>query len=100
MRIKGPTNDQKNGIWLNQKGLITSYTLQGDNNYFYPPRQKKQNEIIGRHLIKGYGSDVMVKDKTIKNPFIQPRYTRSNWCVDLWRAEKQSLCEGWKGFGK
>lgn len=28
----------------------------------------------------------MVKDKTIKSPVIQSRYTRSNWCVALWRA--------------
>lgn len=27
----------------------------------------------------------MVKDKTIKSPVIQSRYTWSNWCVALWR---------------
>lgn len=28
----------------------------------------------------------MTKDKTIKSPVIQSRYTRSNWCVALWRV--------------
>lgn len=27
-----------------------------------------------------------MKDKTIKSPVIQSRYTWSNWCVGLWRA--------------
>lgn len=27
-----------------------------------------------------------MKDKTIKSPVIQSRYTWSNWCVALWRA--------------
>lgn len=61
---------------------------------------KKGNKIIGRYLIKGYGFDVIVKDKTIKSPVIQSRYTRRNWCVALWRAGKCGLCEGWRGFGK
>lgn len=61
---------------------------------------KKGNKIIGRHLIKGYGFDVIVKDKTIKSPLIQSRYTWSNWCVALRRAGKCGLCEGWTGFGK
>lgn len=58
------------GIWSNQKGLIFPYTLQGYSNYFHRLGQKKGNKIIGRHLIKGYGFDIIVKDKTIKNPFI------------------------------
>lgn len=58
------------GIWSNQKWLITSYTLQGYSNYFHLLRQKKENKIIGRHLIKGYSFGIIVKDKTIKNPFI------------------------------
>lgn len=61
---------------------------------------KKGNKIIGSHLIKGYGFDVIVKDKTIKSPIIQSRYTSSNWCVALWRYSKCGLCEGWRGFGK
>lgn len=28
---------------------------------------KKRNNIIGRHLIKGYGFDIIVKDKTVKS---------------------------------
>lgn len=91
---------KKMGFGKIKNGLITSHTLQGDSNYVHPLKQKKGNKIIGRHLIKGYGFDVIVKDKTIKSPIIQSRYTWSNWCVALWRAGERGLCVGWRGFGK
>ena len=43
---------------------------------------------------------VIVKDKTIKSPVIQSRYTRSNCYVALWRAGESGLCKGWTGFCK
>lgn len=42
----GQLMTQKNGIWQNQKWLITFLTLQRDSNYFHQLEQKSNCQTL------------------------------------------------------